>query len=34
MSRGVIPVVLQGATQISIYQTHRHLDVKVVEYVV
>ena len=34
MSRGVIPVVPQGATQISTYQTRRHLDVKVVEYVV
>jgi len=33
-SRGVIPVVPQGATQISTYQTHRHLDLKVVEYVV
>ena len=34
MNRGVIPVVPQGATQISTYQTRRHLDVKVVECVV
>ena len=34
MDRGVIPVVHQGATLISTWKTHRHVDFKVVECVV